>query len=104
MVNKKDDARFTIKFNPDIPRHQEAIRILSEAGRAKAALIADALHLCSRNNGRITTVVVNDEMYKPVPISNVPNAVKVVESSDEARLTDEDLWQTVGKSVESFFS
>ena len=40
---KKNEARFTIKFNPINPRHREAMRILNDAGRGKAALIADAL-------------------------------------------------------------
>ena len=43
MDAKKNEARFTIKFNPANPRHREAIRILNEAGRGKATLIADAL-------------------------------------------------------------
>ena len=43
MDAKKDETRFTIKFNPVNPRHREAIRILNEAGRGKASLIADAI-------------------------------------------------------------
>ena len=43
MESKKNEARFTIKFNPANPRHREAIRTLNEAGRGKATLIADAL-------------------------------------------------------------
>jgi hypothetical protein len=43
MDTKKDVARFTIKFNTINPRHKQAIRMLNEAGRTKAALIADAL-------------------------------------------------------------
>jgi len=42
---KKDKARFTIKFCPTNPRHQEAMQILDGAGRRKASLIADALYM-----------------------------------------------------------
>ena len=44
MRTKKDEAKFTIKFNLVNPRHREAVRILNEAGRGKAALIAEALY------------------------------------------------------------
>ena len=40
---KKDECRFTIRFNPDIPEHAQAIQLLNESGRAKASLIASAL-------------------------------------------------------------
>ena len=40
---KKDGTRFTLKFNPVNSRHREAVRILNEAGRGMASLVADAL-------------------------------------------------------------
>jgi len=40
---KKDETRFTIRFNPVDPRHQRAIEALEKAGRRKASLIADAI-------------------------------------------------------------
>jgi len=43
MNNKKDKARFTIRFNPQNPRHSEAIHILNKHGKGMASLIADAL-------------------------------------------------------------
>jgi hypothetical protein len=40
---KKDETRFTIRFNPADPRHQKAVGVLIAAGRRKASLIADAV-------------------------------------------------------------
>jgi len=40
---KKDNARFTIRFNPADPRHQRAMNVLESAGRRKASLIAEAV-------------------------------------------------------------
>jgi len=43
MTNKKNETRFHVKFNPENPRHNEAIEILNKHGRGMASLIADAL-------------------------------------------------------------
>ena len=40
---KKDNTRYTIRFNPADPRHQRAMDVLESAGRRKASLIADAV-------------------------------------------------------------
>ena len=40
---KKDETRFTVRFNPADPRHRIAMDILVLSGRRKATLIADAL-------------------------------------------------------------
>ena len=40
---KKDETRFTIRFNPADPRHQRAMDVLKASGRRKASLIADAI-------------------------------------------------------------
>jgi len=76
MVSKKDETRFTIKFNPENPRHQEAIRILNEVGRAKTAMIADALHLYAYNNGRMVTVIASDEVRQSTSISYAANSTE----------------------------
>jgi hypothetical protein len=41
---KKEETRFSIRFNPADPRHQFAMDALNTAGRRKATLIADALY------------------------------------------------------------
>ena len=40
---KKEEMRFSIRFNPADPRHRSAARILNEAGRSKAVIVANAL-------------------------------------------------------------
>ena len=40
---KKDETRFTVRFNPADPRHRTTMDILGLAGRRKATLIADAV-------------------------------------------------------------
>jgi hypothetical protein len=41
---KKDEARFTIRFNAADPRQQKAMNTLKAAGRRKASLISDAVN------------------------------------------------------------
>ena len=43
MAIKKDEARFTIRFNQENPRHNKAMQILNQNGKGMASLIADAL-------------------------------------------------------------
>jgi len=45
MATKKDESRFTIRFNTENPRHNEAIQILNKHGKGMASLIADALYM-----------------------------------------------------------
>lgn len=60
---KKDNTRFTIRFNPADPRHQRAMDVLESAGRRKASLIADAVcEYLARHGGA-----------EPVAILNYPN-------------------------------
>jgi hypothetical protein len=40
---KKDETRFTIRFNPADPRHKKTMEVLSAAGRRKSTLITDAI-------------------------------------------------------------
>ena len=40
---KKDEMRFSIRFNPADPRHRKAALLLNMAGRRKAAIVADAI-------------------------------------------------------------
>ena len=40
---KKDETRFTVRFNPIDPRQKTAMDVLKSSGRRKASLIADAL-------------------------------------------------------------
>jgi len=99
MGNKKDETRFSIKFNPTYPRHQEAIRILNEAGRGKAVLIADVLHMYSRSGVRLG----GDLSMNHHPISQHPSSLTAHESPGKDHVTEDDMWQTIDESVDSFF-
>ena len=41
---KKDEARYTVRFNPADPRHQVVMAALDAAGRKKASFLADAAY------------------------------------------------------------
>ena len=100
MVSKKNEARFTIKFNPANPRHREAMRVLNEAGRSKAALIADALCLYAH----YSTNTAADLMGRAKPRDGAvatkksPSAIPADTASQK-----DDVWLTVNESLESFF-
>jgi len=101
MDTKKNEARFTIKFNPVNPRHREAMRILNETGRGKAALIADALcmyahygtdlgaDLLGRGTKEIATDIQNVESFK---------------DSKADRANDDALLEVLVDSAELFFN
>lgn len=57
---KKDNGRFTLRFDPADPQQQAAIKILNAAGRRKAILIAQALHYyIALGNGNTDTSVIH---------------------------------------------
>ena len=68
---KKDETRFTIRFNPIDPRHQMAMNALKAAGRRKSTLIADALceYLTRNGCGMVDTHL--PLTLPPIPVSNV---------------------------------
>ena len=43
MAEKKDNAKFTVQFNPADPLHQQTIDMLNRQGRRKAQFIANAV-------------------------------------------------------------
>lgn len=67
---KKDETRYTIRFNPADPRHKIAMEALNTAGRRKATLIADAVYeYLARYSGDGTPLHLTDSrqdmIYKP---------------------------------------
>jgi len=112
---KKDETRFTVKFNPANPRHRDAIRILNTAGGRVAGLIADALCFYSHHGTTSTAdlgVAPARPQHKATMVapeqSEVPDASSpTLEIADTALGTDQptedDLWQTINESLESFF-
>ena len=105
MGAKKDEAKFTIKFNLVNLRHREAARILNESGRGKAALIAEALYayayhgagkgvgLPSASSGGI-----KDELAPTL------QDAEVYEDPETSELDDDTLLNTLAGSVEQFFA
>ena len=51
---KKEEMRFSIRFNPDDPRHKQAAQLLNMSGRRKAAIVANALWEYQQRNDRDT--------------------------------------------------
>ena len=106
---KKNEARFTIKFNTANPRHKEAIRMLNGAGRSKASLIADALcmYACygatecsdliinSRNNKIISTGINKTQISTKID--------ETINATESSQLDEDAFWKDVGSSVYSFF-
>ena len=97
MDSKKDVARFTIKFNPANSRHREAMRVLNEAGRNKAALIADALCLYAH----YSTNTAADLVGRAKPGDKSRHIQREVPA--DAASQKDDVWLTVNESLESFF-
>ena len=93
MESKKNEARFTIKFNPANPRHREAMRILNEAGRGKAALIADALCMYTHYGA---ADLLRGSFFHTAP--STQNARATVDKGE-----DDDLLNLMAASVDSFF-
>lgn len=63
MTDKKDAAKFTIRFNPYDPQHKAVIDLLNRQGRSKAQFIASAvLHYIScKETPEIHVPIVPDE-------------------------------------------
>jgi len=114
MAAKKDASRYTIKFDPTIPSHKEAMQTLDEAGRGKAALIADAIRirnaLYSRNADAIDALLPNvsrqttpeqpqpERMTKATTLSPEPKSQK----SSSVIQSDDDFWEGMGDVLKLF--
>ena len=80
---KKDETRFTIRFNAADPRHQRTMRVLERAGRRKASLIADAVcEYLARHEDGATSVI--------LPQITVPTPVKQTSTGDEKNFNSAD--------------
>ena len=119
---KKNEARFTIKFNPANPRHREAMRMLNEAGRCKASLIADALslydcygatacsdlHTCGDlYNGRNSKRIATKARHEVVEVENAtlqPHGnQETYKALDDKLFNEGGFWKDIESSVGSFF-
>ena len=113
MVAKKDASRYTIKFDPTIPVHQEAMQALDEAGRSKAALIADAIRirntLYNRNADTIAMLLPNVSQ-QPTPVQLQPKHMAEISTSplkpkfqDKSAIqSDDDFWEGMDDVLKIF--
>ena len=101
MDTKKNEARFTIKFNPINPRHREAMRLLNEAGRTKASLIADALCMYDQYGANTSVELLKGGSGEIVPaIQGARNS-----KASKANSNDDDaLLDAMVDSAELFFN
>ena len=99
MDAKKNEARFTIKFNPANPRHQEAIRTLNEAGRGKAALIADALCMYAHYGASMSADLLSSKEIIPAMQST-----KICMASKNEKGEDDTLLNILADSSDMFFN
>jgi hypothetical protein len=92
---KKDETRFTIRFNPIDPRQFKAMNALEAAGRRKATLIADAVCEYLERRGEnieafslpvITVPVAEPNLRNKTPKENSfsppPEPAEVIEKND----------------------
>jgi|GEM_PF-3188706 len=100
MSAKKEISRFTIKFNPTFPRQEEAMRILNETGRSKAALIADALHLYFAAGAVGYTNTLEQKSTSPSPHQR---AEVMQEHSPQVEDDADEFWSSANATVGSFF-
>ena len=113
MAAKKDASRYTIKFDPTIPIHQEAMQTLDEAGRSKAALIADAIHirnaLYSRNTNAIAVLLPNVSQQPAPALSQVECMTETATPPLKPKFQDEntiqsedDFWESMDSTLKMF--
>jgi UDP-3-O-acyl-N-acetylglucosamine deacetylase len=115
MAAKKDASRYTIKFDPAIPSHMEAMQTLNEAGRSKATLIADAIRIRNaiyiRNEDAIAALLPNGGNRWPIPARSqreypakalsLPTKTITHDTSDAAQ-SDDDFWDGMNDVLKLF--
>jgi hypothetical protein len=72
---KKDEARYTLRFNPKHPRHKRTMEFLDSVGRHKASYLADIVceHLDRHHYGSSYAV----------PLSDARQGMMLEQTSDE---------------------
>ena len=114
MATKKDASRYTIKFDPTIPSHIEAMRTLDEAGRGKAALIADAIRI--RNalyscNADVVAALLPNISRHPAPVQLQSEQVAVAaalpqksktQNTSGAIKSEDDFWEGMDDVLKLF--
>ena len=99
---KKDETRFTIRFNPIDPRHQAAMTALTSSGRRKASLIAEAVcEYMARHGGGAAFPYIPPPPSVTVPVHSINEAADAADTtmpgaSDVASFDDDMLEAVLG--------
>jgi len=113
MAAKKDASRYTIKFDPTIPVHKEAMQTLDEAGRSKATLIADAIRirnaLYSRNTDAIAVLLPNVSQQPDPALSQIERMTETATPSLKPKFqvknaiqSEDDFWESIDSTLKMF--
>ena len=94
---KKDENRFTIRFNSADPRQKSTRDVLSAAGRRKAALITDAVCEYITRHGEYGVV----ELFSSTPTSAALSAVPISPHIPTTENSDNDAFSQVLELVVS---
>ena len=97
---KKDETRFTIRFNPTDPRHHRVMTALKASGRRKASLIADAVCEYLERHDRNEVVVIPVQTNQGLPVESVH--VHPQEESTESTSVNDDLRNAVLEGLSMF--
>ena len=101
---KKNEARYTIKFNTANPRHREAMRILDKTCRGKAGLIADALCMFSHYGAGATDDLLNEGKRRfGVYVPDLQGVDGGSFDKTGSELSEDEFWKNVGDFVGAFF-
>ena len=98
MAVKKDEARFTIRFNQENPRHKEAIRILNRHGKGMASMIAEALCMYAHYGANFT-----DDLVKIAKEETNTGRLGEDTTSNLTAVSQNDLKNTFNTALDSFF-
>ena len=125
MNTKKKPERFTIQFDINIPNHQEAIKTLNEAGRSKAPLIAEAIHIMNAFNAYKTSALAElfiNTKHETIPTlqqtqspkaprekleaTDIHPLLPIIETHDTPSISQSEdaFWETINDSLEMFSS
>jgi len=125
MNTKKKPERFTIQFDANIPNHQEAMNTLNEAGRSKATLIAEAIHIKNAfyayKTSAFAELFINTKHetsptpqqtqsskapQKQLEVTDIHPLLPIIETHDTPSInqSEDAFWESINDSLELFNS
>jgi len=100
---KKDEARFSIRFNLTDPRHRKAKEVLEAAGRRKASLIADAVwEYIARYGDNTEKIIPTFATATAASRENISQNIFHLKESEN--LSDSEMCQTILDGLAAFTS